>query len=153
MSRTASGAPTKTRSKAPKPFDYGALPASDAADLRDRRERIRQYTLAAVVEVGREFLAAKALVGHGCFEAWVNDCQLSLRTAERAMRVAELVGKNDKLSFLPPDGLLALASPSAPEGTVTEILERIEAGQRPTAADIKREIKAAKARRIPYLCG
>jgi hypothetical protein len=146
MSRTASSAPIKTRSKAPKPFDYGALPPSDAADLRDRAERIRRHTHAAVVEVGRDLLAAKARVGHGCFQTWVEaDCQLSLRTAERAMCVAEFVDKNDKLSFLPPDGLLALASPSAPEGTVTEILERIKAGQRPTAADIKREIKAASA--------
>jgi len=134
--------PIARRTKA---FDYGALPASDAADLRDRAERIRQHTRAAVVEVGRELLAAKTRVGHGCFQAWVKaDCQLSLRTAERAIRVAEFVDKNDNLSFLPPDGLLALASPSAPEDTVVEILERIEAGQRPTTAEIKREIRAAK---------
>src|SRR5438105_6524675 len=135
-------------------FSYDALPDGVATEMRKSAGRIRQHTRAAFVEVGRELIAAKAQVEHGSFQAWVKaECQISPRTAARAMQVAELVDKNDKLSFLPPDGLLVLASPSSPEDAVTEILQRIEAGETLTAADIKREIRAAKVQRDPTPVG
>jgi hypothetical protein len=67
-----------------------------------------------VVGLGTELLAIKAKVDHGQFQKWVKrECRLQLRTAERAMQVAGLIQENDKLSYLPADGLLALASRAA----------------------------------------
>src|SRR5882762_7724737 len=48
--------------------------------------------------------------------------------------------KKDKLSYLPPHGLLTLASRSAPEAVVNEIIGEISAGERPSAAQIKSRI-------------
>jgi hypothetical protein len=60
------------------------------------------------------------------------------------MQAAVVVEKNDKLSYLPPDGLVALTDRSAPEATVAKIVGRINGGAKPTAAAVKREIKNAK---------
>jgi hypothetical protein len=90
-------------------------------------------------------IAAKELVDHGWFRGWVEmACQIHIRTAERLMQAALLVQKNDQLSYLPPDGLLALASRSAPAAVVSEIIGEIAAGERPSAARIKRQIAQAK---------
>jgi hypothetical protein len=107
-------------------------------------DRVRGLIRASVIEVGRELLAIKRQLKHGQFVAWVeHDCQLSIRAAQRAMRAAEMVEKNDKLSYLPPDGLLALASRSASKPIVAEIIAQIETGAQPTASDIKRRIAEA----------
>jgi hypothetical protein len=124
-------------------FDYRALGTDVAAEMRARASRSLQR--ASVLDVGRELIAAKKLVAHGFFRDWVQTaCQIHTRTAERIMQAALLVEKDDKLSYLPPDGLLALASRSAPEPVVSEIMEEIGAGERPTAARIKRRIAQAK---------
>ena len=71
-------------------------------------------------------------------------CQMGIRNAERAIQAALFVEKNDKLSYLPPHGLLTLASRSAPEAVVNEIIGEISTGERPSAAQIKRRISQAK---------
>src|SRR6202011_3350789 len=77
--------------------------------------------------------------------AWVRiACQIHIRTAERAMQAAEILRENDMLSYLPPDGLLALASRSAPALIVNKIIGDITAGERPSAAQIKGRIAEAK---------
>jgi hypothetical protein len=69
---------------------------------------------------------------------------MGIRNAEQAIQAALFVEKNDKLSYLPPHGLLTLASRSAPEAVVNEIIGEISAGERPSAAQIKRRISQAK---------
>jgi hypothetical protein len=69
---------------------------------------------------------------------------MHIRTAERLMQAALFVQENDKLSYLPPDGLLTLASRLAPQDVVKEIIEEISGGERPSAAQIKRRIALAK---------
>ena len=126
-------------------FDYGTLSPDVANEMRARASRIQSLQRASVLDVGRELIAAKNSVEHGFFRNWVESaCQLHIRTAERAMRAAALVGENDKLSYLPPDGLLALASRSAPQPVIAEIMEEIGAGERPSAAGIRRRIAEAK---------
>jgi len=127
-------------------FDYGTLDAAIAGEMREAANRVRGIQRAAVLDVGRELRAAKSRVNHGQFTAWVEaECGLTIRTAERMMRVAELVGENDKLSYLPADGLLALSSRTAPKPAVAGIIARIAAGEQPSAAVIKRQIANAKA--------
>ena len=126
-------------------FDYEVVPADIAHVMRAAANRIREHHRMAVIEVGHELLAVKAQAEHGDFIEWIGrECEMSIRAAQRAMLAAETAAKNDKLSYLPPDGLLALAAPSAPKPVVADIFARINAGERPTAADIKLQLKAAK---------
>jgi hypothetical protein len=100
---------------------------------------------ASVLDVGRGLIGAKRRVEHGCFTDWVRTaCQMNIRTAERAMQAAELVEKNDKLSYLPPDGVLALCARSAPRHVINEAVGEIAAGEMASAARIKRRISEAK---------
>jgi hypothetical protein len=125
-------------------FDYGQVDVGVAAEMRATADRVRGLMRASVIEVGRELLVIKRKLKHGQFVPWVErECRLSTRTAQRAMLAAEMVEKNDKLSYLPPDGLLALASRSASEPIVREIIAQIGTGAQPTAAEIKRQIATA----------
>src|SRR4051794_33566902 len=126
-------------------FDYSQLRADLADEVREAAERVRGFTLAAVIEVGRELLLVKKRLKHGQFAAWVkSECAIHMRAAQRAMRAAEMVEKNDKLSYLPADGLLALASRSAPEEVVAQIIDAVEQEARFSAAQIKRRIEQAR---------
>jgi hypothetical protein len=61
----------------------------------------------------------------------------------RAMQAAEMVEKNDKSWYLPADGLLALSWRAA-KPIAEKIIGRIDAGEWPSAAEIKEEIEDAK---------
>ncbi len=125
-------------------FDYTKLDADFAGELQRTADRVRERSREAI-EIGRDLLAVKDRLEHGDFTAWVEDeCGLKVRTAQRFMQAAALIAKNDKLSYLPVDGLAALSSPRAPKATVDGIIARIEVGERPSAAAIAREIAAAK---------
>src|SRR5260370_16171702 len=107
--------------RASAPFSYDALPPEVAAEMRTAAGKIQRYTRDAVVEVGKQLNQIKDRIEHGQFRAWVEaECQLQIRTAQRAMQVAQLVQENVKLTYLPPDGLLALASSTAPKETVSQ---------------------------------
>ena len=124
-------------------FDYAEVDKATADEMRDAADRVRRSMRDSVVTVGRELLAIKKQIKHGQFSAWVEvECEISLRTAERAIKAAELVEKNDKLSYLPADGLLALSSRAA-KPVAEKLIKRIEAGEELTAAQIRCEIRAA----------
>src|SRR4051794_12546337 len=75
-------------------FNYGQLDGVTAAMIRDAAQRVRGLTRAAVIEVGRVLLQAKERLTHGQFIDWVeNECQIRRRSAQRAMQVADMVGK------------------------------------------------------------
>jgi hypothetical protein len=131
-------------------FDYAEFESGVGDEMREAAARVRALVRASVLEVGRELSIAKSRVEHGYFVSWVEtECQISIRTAQRMMQAAEMVEKNDNLSYLSPDGLHALAARPTPEPIRTAILERINAGERPGAAEIKKEIfNAREAERI-----
>src|SRR5207302_6854108 len=83
---------------------------------------------------------------HGQFMIWVEtECGLSIRTAQRAMQVAELGIKNVNLTYLPVRSLLLLAARSTPKEIRDEIIQRIDVGERPTAAQLDDEVEQARA--------
>jgi hypothetical protein len=129
-------------------FDYSTVSDDTAEQMRAAAERVHKLNQIAHdsgISVGRELLAVKDRVAHGQFEDWVeHECQMPMRTAQRMMLAAEMVGKNDKLSYLPQDGLVALGSRSAPTPVIKEIIGRIEAGEKPSTAEIKEQIAKAK---------
>jgi hypothetical protein len=125
-------------------FNYGRIEqAALADDMRAAAGRVRGHVRASVIEVGRELIAIKArMIPHGDFVAWVEaECGLGIRTAQRLMKAAEFLDrtKSDKLSFLPVDGLLALAAiPS--EDVAAHIVERIDRGELTAVCEIKAAI-------------
>jgi hypothetical protein len=124
-------------------FDYTTLSADLAKDMRVAAARVQQLHRAAVIEVGRELSAIKDRLEHGQFVKWVTrECQMPIRGAQRAMHAAEMLAKNDKLSYLPTDALVALGGKSAPQPVKDQILEEIEDGRRPTGAEIKQRLAA-----------
>jgi hypothetical protein len=126
-------------------FDYAALDPQLGKDMRKAASLV-QSCQKSKIEAGRVLLAFKDRLEHGQFESWVRyECRLNVRTAQRFMKAAELVAKNDKLSYLPQDGLLALAQ-SQPTEVITAILSDIEKGEKPSAAEIRRRITAARPR-------
>jgi hypothetical protein len=131
-------------------FDYDQIEDTALADdMRVAAGRVREHVRASVIEVGRELMAVKARTQHGDFVAWVEtECGLPIRTAQRAMRAAEFVDrtKHVNLSFLPTDGLLAIASiPSRDDAD--RIVERIDRGELTTAYEIKAAIGKLHAKR------
>lgn len=126
-------------------FNYDAVPARTADEMRAAAERVRQFQRNVVIEIGRQLIVIKEQIDHGKFVDWVErECQMSIRTAQRAMQAADAVEKNDKLSFLPMDGLLALASRGAPRTIVDAIVKRIDAGEKPMTKEIKALIADAR---------
>lgn len=131
----------------PTAFDYAILDPVVADKARAAADRIRTLTRAAVQDVGRELLEIKKQVERGQFTAWVeHECGINIRTAQRAMNAAQLVAENDKLSYLPQDGLLALCARSTPVAVRSLVIDKIERGERPTVAEIKEEITAHSPR-------
>jgi len=78
------------------------LPATTPAQMRPAdlaraiNDKLSQMVVAArtgftrAIEIGELLKQAKERVGHGNFEAWVNDhCQLSYRSARRYMKLAD----------------------------------------------------------------
>jgi hypothetical protein len=127
-------------------FDYSVVPDGIAAEMREAAGHIRRNAQAAFIEAGMTLLKIKGLIDHGHFLAWIEpECGLKIRTAQRAMQVAQLVIEYVNLTYLPTDSLLLLASRSAPKPLRDEIIQRINAGNRPTAAEIKREFERARA--------
>lgn len=125
-------------------FNYKELPADLAGKMKEAAADIRRYTRDAFFEVGKKLLEIKDRLDHGQFVNWVEtECALSIRTAQRAMQVAEL--KSVNLTYLPARSLLLLAGRSTPSAIRDEIIQRIDAGDRPTATDIEREIQRARA--------
>jgi hypothetical protein len=125
-------------------FDYASMRSDIANQMRAAADRIHQLRYAAVVDIGRELIAIKERIEHGHFVEWVeSECRMSIRTAQRAMKAAEMVERNDKLSYLPADGLLALSARAA-KPIAEKIIGRIDAGEQPSAAEIKEQIEDAK---------
>jgi len=129
----------------PSSFDYQSLDVAVATEMQSAACRIRQRTRAAYIDVGRDLIAIRDTIEHGKFIAWVEgECEINIRTAQRMMAVAEFLGKNNKLSYLPPGAVLPLTARTTPPLVIKGILKRIEAGERPSASEITGEVIKAK---------
>jgi hypothetical protein len=73
------------------------------------------------------------------------------RTAQRYMSVYELVAKYDIMSDLdlPMTTLVQLAAPSTPPEAVEEVIDRAEAGEKLTGAEVKKAVREAKPKSSP----
>lgn len=110
--------------------------AEHAAVIRALGKRV----VGDVIEIGRRLVECKDRVGHGGWLPWLDrEFAWSDETARKYMRVYELAGKSQSSwDFdLPVSSLYLLAAPSTPEEARTEVMERAEAGEALTQAQIK----------------
>ncbi len=134
-------------------FDYVLMPLIDAIELKSSAERIKvrlQRTAEDIVEIGKELMIAKEKCGHGNFENWLSaEFEMSQTSATRFINVAKMFA--DKLATvqdLNAKALYLLSAPSTPEEVRTEVLQRVENGEKVTNAEIdklKKQLKKADA--------
>src|SRR5580704_19487582 len=92
----------------PTAFDYSAIDADLASNLRRQATRIKKRIGKAtqdLIDIGRDLLAAKKqLIDHGEFIGWVEiEVGISRRTAQAYMAVARLAeAKGAAIALLPP---------------------------------------------------
>jgi len=132
-------------------FDYAQLSPGEAAEIREVAVRVRaahERTIVAVLEMGRDLLAVKARLGHGRFGAWLHaEFGGVARTAQNYMMAAQaFAGKGEMVSYLPAATVYALAAPSTPKAVRSEIVCRLEAGERPHPAAITEAVRAARTK-------
>ena len=125
-------------------FDYGALTPIVEKFLRGQADRIRRHCASSIIQIGKALLEAKRHLSHGMFLRWVEyEIGIPPRTAQAYMRVAHWAStKRATVAHLPPSALYMLSSSGVPEGFVTEVLERVEAGEIIAASGIRRELRA-----------
>jgi hypothetical protein len=122
-----------------------------ANKVRAAAERIRRLLhneVDVIIEVGTELCAAKDLVRHGHFEAWLlAEFGMSARTARNYMRAAEAFGgKSATVADLQPTTLYLLAAPSTPSMVRDEVIKKIDAGER--LGDHAIKVMVAEAKRV-----
>jgi Protein of unknown function (DUF3102) len=125
---------------------------NDEITLAGHAEAIRvlgRRVIGDVIEIGRRLTISKELCGHGDWLPWLKrEFGWSDDSALRYMRVAEFAkNRNLRDLELPVSGLYLLAAPSTPEAARDEVIERSEAGERLTPAQIRETVdKAVKAK-------
>ena len=118
----------------PVAFDYSAIDADLAFNLRRQANRIRTRIGKAtqdLIDIGRDLLAAKKhLIGRGDFIKWVEaEVGIARRTAQAYMAIAKLADdKGAAIALLPPTTVHRLASKSAPPKVVSEIVAKAQSG-------------------------
>lgn len=118
----------------PDPFDYSALDAETASNLRAQANRIRKRIGKAtqdLIDIGRDLLAAKKhLLDHGEFIKWVeSEIGIVRRTAQAYMAIAKLAEeKGAAVALLPPTTAHRLAAKSTPSEVVSEVVAKAQSG-------------------------
>jgi Protein of unknown function (DUF3102) len=115
-------------------------PAAEVAEHAEVIRTLGKRVVADVIEIDRRLTEAKALAGHGRWLPWLErEFGWSDDTACKYMRVHAMVSKSELGSDLdlPLNALYLLARPSTPESARTEVLDRTEAGERMTHAQVK----------------
>jgi hypothetical protein len=118
--------------------------AEHAAAIRHLGTRVVEN----VVEIGRRLTEAKDIAGHGNWLPWLErEFGWSASTAENYINLFRLSGKFPTVGNLDLDlrTLYVLAAPGTPSEARAEIIERAEAGEPVTVA----EVKTAIAKRRP----
>jgi hypothetical protein len=118
----------------PVAFDYTAIDADLASNLRRQANRIRTRIGKAtqdLIDIGRDLLAAKKhLIDHGDFIKWVEaEVGIARRTAQAYMAIAKLADdKGAAIALLHPTTVHRLASKSAPPEVVSEVVAKAQSG-------------------------
>lgn len=138
-------------------FDYADIAAEDAERLRGAAVQIRSWrkqTIRLMIGTGVNLLAAKEVLGHGRFTAWLQaEFGWSDRTARNYIAAAEAFqDKTEIISDLPATVVYQLASPSTPASARDAVVSRLRedrhvplAAIRDIVADAKEQDRIARA--------
>jgi hypothetical protein len=129
-------------------FDYGTLPQKKVLALRACRERIRTQmmkTVAPIIAIGREFIAAKKILRHGAFGDWVeSESGFTMRTAQNYMKAARLASKYESVSHLPAATLYRLSSRRTPVELRDKVVACASRGEEVTEVEFDRMCREFK---------
>jgi hypothetical protein len=130
-------------------FDYSHLPRSVSSFLKGEATRIRRQVGLTIINIGKGLLSAKRYLSHGEFLKWIEiELEMPARTAQAYMQVAQwAANKSAMVAHLPPSLLYVLASPSTPPAFVSNVLKKVEAGERVALSDLRAELRAIRSRR------
>jgi len=138
-------------------FDYTDISSEDAECLRDAAAQIRSWrkqTIRVMIGTGVNLLAAKEMLGHGRFTAWLQaEFGWADRTARNYMAAAEAFrDKTEIISDLPATVVYQLASPSVPSAARDAVVSRLREDRhvpltaiRDIVADAKEHDRVARA--------
>jgi hypothetical protein len=133
-------------------FDYSAVDADTASDLRAQAKRIRKRIGKAtqdLIDIGRDLLAAKKnLLDHGDFIKWVeSEVGIVRRTAQAYMALAKLADDNGAaIALLPPTTAHRLAAKSVPPPEiVSEVVSKALSGEVLADRTVAEMISVAKS--------
>ncbi len=130
-----------------KPFDYAALDTTTADFVRGQTAFIKKLyrgTIQNIVDIGKSLLDVKEKLDYGQFGEWLEaEFAWKERTAQNYMNVAKNAKFAD-LDTLPVSALYLIASPTAPDAAVEEIVDRAEAGEKVTVAEVKSTLEEHK---------
>jgi hypothetical protein len=127
--------------------------------LPERAQRIRDLVGTArlcILEIGRELIAAKAMLAHGEWLPWLKDeFGWPARTGQAYMAVAEAFKSASLAHFdgltIDATALYALSAPDVPQEARDAAIEQAEDGERITKADAEALItEALQAERVKF---
>jgi hypothetical protein len=126
-------------------WDYSQA-GEHAAAVQGHAVNIKRHEAKATAEIiaaGEDFIAVKALLGHGQWLDWLDvEFRMTDRTALNMMRIAAEFGdKSETVSDLSTSVLYMLAAPSTPEPARQAVIDASANGQRVTK-ELAREIIA-----------
>lgn len=136
-------------------FDYGLIADPEARDWAESAAGFITFGLGQavvkVLEAGNLLIEAKQRLKHGEYLPWVEQaCGLSMQRAAELMKAAEWVQISGLAGDLPdsisPDTLFVLSANATPEDVRQWILAELNAGRRPTRAEIRKRKRAAQGR-------
>jgi len=136
----------------PRPYDYSGWNPDAAAAARAAADMIRanmKNAVASMIEAGKCLRAVRDRLPHGQWQPWLHaEFALSDRMARHFMSVAEVFdGKTEIISVLNPTAAMKLAD--APKKARTEVIRRLQKGEKLTIAAITEATRQPKPQRAP----
>jgi hypothetical protein len=112
----------------------------------DEIRRLGKRVVTDVIEIGARLTDCKRICGHGNWLPWLErEFGWTEMTATRLINVYEMSKSNNLLDLeLPLSGLYLLAAPGAPQQARDAIIERAQAGEPISVANIKQTIDGAR---------
>ena len=128
-------------------FDYAGVPQESRAEVHKLTASFKRATgkhFAVIVEIGEDLSKAKELLGHGNFLPWLQaEFRWSERTARNYMSLAaHFQGKSANFADLDVSTGLALAA--APAEVKDPIMQRVEAGEIISKAEVEAAIHVVR---------
>jgi hypothetical protein len=134
---------SSTRLPTPTQPPGDAILAEHATEIR----RLGKRVVADVIETGRRLAECRNILKEDSrWRGWLeSELRLSPQTAGRSIQIYEQRSKLEHLD-LPISALYLLTAPSTPQEARDEIVERAEAGESVSVAEVKQTIETTKGR-------